>query len=71
MAEYTMRGIDCRPVFRFTRRADGELDYHILVEREPCTECPSGFEDPSRKLGMGSNEVPSMNGPYRFIPIDA
>ncbi len=49
-AEYRLKGIWCRPVHRFIRRADGNTDYHILLETE------SGWEDPSAILGMGAHE---------------
>jgi len=51
IAELHRQGIDARPVFRFVRKPDGWTDYHILVQTE------DGFEDPSRILGMGDNEV--------------
>lgn len=53
IAQYRSQGIDCEPVFRFARRADGSgsLDFHILVQTE------NGFEDPSKVLGMGKDEV--------------
>jgi hypothetical protein len=56
IAQYLECGVDCCPVFRWTRRPDGsrELDFHILVQTA------KGFEDPSRILGMGRNE----NAPY-------
>jgi hypothetical protein len=53
-AQYRLAGIWCRPVFRFITRADGNTDYHILVQTE------SGWEDPSAKLGMGVNENASF-----------
>lgn len=55
VAEYRMAGIWCRPAFRFNPRADGHADYHILVQLR------KGWEDPSRRLGMGSDEnAPSI-----------
>ena len=51
VTEYLEQGIECIPVFRFTKRADGKgSDYHILV-------LAKDFEDPSKVLGMGKNEV--------------
>lgn len=51
IAEYRMAGRkDVFPCFRFIERPGGGLDYHILVQ------VGNAFEDPSRILGMGSNE---------------
>jgi hypothetical protein len=50
IAERMQQGFDCQPVFRFRNAPDGQLLYHILVQT------PDGFEDPSKVLGMGSNE---------------
>lgn len=50
IAELRMQGIEARPVFRWMPRHDGQKDYHILVLT------PRGFEDPSRRLGMGKDE---------------
>lgn len=50
IAEIRHAGGEANPVFRWKRRPDGGKDFHILVMR------PDGWEDPSRKLGMGSNE---------------
>lgn len=50
IAELQLRGIQCEPVFRFYSRPDGNKDFHILVRT------PKGWEDPSKKLGMGTNE---------------
>jgi hypothetical protein len=52
IAQYMHQGIECAPVFRFQTRRDGSgaLDFHILVQTV------NGFEDPSKVLGMGSNE---------------
>lgn len=48
------RGIT--PVFRFNPRRDGSgyKDFHILVLNP---ETKTGWEDPSRKLGMGADEA--------------
>lgn len=56
IAQYTAQGVECAPVFRFARRPDGSgsLDFHILVQTA------AAFEDPSKILGMGSNEVAPM-----------
>ncbi len=51
----------CRPVFRFVDNADGSVDYHILVELANGT-----FEDPSKALGMGVNEVAKFYGPKSY-----
>lgn len=50
VAEYRMKHIEAKPVFRWVRGADGVSDYHILVQTA------AGFEDPSRVLGMGKDE---------------
>lgn len=50
IAQYTMQGINSKPVFRFVKGKDGVPDFHILVETD------NGFEDPSKRLGMGKNE---------------
>lgn len=53
IAELRAAGQVANPVFRFSNRADGSgyQDFHILVQT------PSGWEDPSRKLGMGKDEL--------------
>ena len=55
VAQYLMAGVNCRPVFRWAQRNDGGKDFHILVQ------VGNTFEDPSRKLGMGSDEVRKFN----------
>lgn len=50
IAQYRMSGITAQPVFRWVKNSDGTVDYHILVQTY------SGFEDPSKVLGMGKNE---------------
>lgn len=50
IAQYRMRKITALPVFRWVQNADGSVDYHILVQTR------TGFEDPSKVLGMGKNE---------------
>lgn len=55
------RKIPSRPVFRFVENGDGTTDYHILVE------LPNGaFEDPSKVLGMGADEVAKFYGPNSY-----
>lgn len=53
IAELRIKGTQANPVFRFSNRPDdsGYQDFHILIQT------PTGWEDPSRKLGMGSNEL--------------
>lgn len=51
IAELTIKGVQCQPNFRFAPRPNGAKDFHILVQSY------TGFEDPSRKLGMGKNEL--------------
>jgi hypothetical protein len=52
VAEYRVRrNTPANAVFRWIRNADGSTDFHILVQT------PYGFEDPSRKLGMGADEL--------------
>lgn len=59
-AQY-FRKLPSRPVFRFVDNADGTTDYHILVE------LPNGtFEDPSKVLGMGADEVAKFYGPRSY-----
>lgn len=50
VAEYRKEGIAARPVFRFQPNSRGGNDFHILVQTR------KGFEDPSKVLGMGSDE---------------
>ncbi len=59
VAEYLNKGIKCKPVFRFKKRADGSTLYHILV----MVPGENGYEktlweDPSKKLGMGNEWEP-------------
>jgi hypothetical protein len=53
VAEYRFHKIAAVPVFRWQSRpnGDGNRDFHILVQTD------RGFEDPSRRLGMGADEV--------------
>lgn len=55
VAEYRRQGIVAVPVFRFKRRKDGSLLFHILV----LVPNKDGYEkklyeDPSKRLGMGN-----------------
>lgn len=50
VAELRLQGVPCEAVFRFYIRPDGNKDFHILVQT------PRGWEDPSKKCGMGENE---------------
>jgi hypothetical protein len=56
IAELRAAGKKANPVFRFNPRADGSgyQDFHILVQTP---ESETGWEDPSRKLGMGDSEL--------------
>jgi len=59
IAEYRMQGIDAEPAFRFMPPffRGTKLEYtlfHILVQT------PSGYEDPSKKLGMLKKDL----GPF-------
>jgi len=64
IAQYLHEGKDCAPVFRFEKRPDGSgsLDFHILVQTA------DGFEDPSKVLGMGSNENAPIRGLKKRTP---
>lgn len=50
IAEYETQGIQAAPVFRWTINSHGIPDFHILVQTA------KGFEDPSKRLGMGQDE---------------
>lgn len=56
-AQYRLAGVRCKPVFRFYKEPSGATKFHILVLTE------SGWEDPSKILGMGANEVAPFYGP--------
>jgi len=58
------KGIKSRPVFRFVDNDDGSIDYHILVEL-----ANGNFEDPSKVLGMGDDEVRKFYGPTAYFPL--
>lgn len=55
-AEYIRAKVKCTPVFRFYENQYGGHNFHILVLTE------SGWEDPSKVLGMGENEVAPFFG---------
>jgi len=50
VAQYRLARVKSVPVFRWAYNSGGGTDYHILVQTE------SGWEDPSKILGMGHNE---------------
>jgi hypothetical protein len=58
VAQYRCKGIEAKPVFRWVRTSQNTKDYHILVLT------PNGFEDPSKDLGMGTDEVTHGNISY-------
>ena len=54
VAEYRNNRVFANPVFRFIenkKKGNGILDFHILVQTS------TGFEDPSKVLGMPHSEV--------------
>lgn len=55
IAQYRERGIPASPVFRFYRDSTGKTHFHILVMRTLGGR--TGWEDPSRILGMGQDEL--------------
>lgn len=58
VAEYYIQGIKAKPVFRSANNWQGGRNYHILVlvpGRNGIDK--KEFEDPSRKLGMGADEL--------------
>ena len=59
IAQRELDGEKCKPVFRWISRPDdsGARDFHILVMHED-----GSFEDPSKILGMGANEVGPIRG---------
>ena len=59
IAEYRLQKKIAEPTFRWVRNDDGSTDFHILVQT------PQGFEDPSKELGMGAEEVSKFYGPQR------
>lgn len=58
VAEYILNKVWCKPVFRYIKRPDnsGLLDFHILVQVN------TGFEDPSKRLGMPHKEADKFYG---------
>ena len=60
VAEYKYSGKEARPVFRF--QDDAYDKFHILVQTK------DGFEDPSKVLGMGSNENQQFHGRFNYRP---
>ena len=62
VAEYRLRGIPAKPVFRYRPRKDGFFDYHILIQLNN-----GQWEDPSKVLGMTATE----NGPVYRRPLSA
>lgn len=56
IAELRERGEECRPVFRWVRRRNGSKGFHILVAIAHKGSSEPLWEDPSKTLGMGSNE---------------
>jgi hypothetical protein len=55
IAQYRERGIPAHPVFRFYKEASGKTHYHILVMRT--LRGVTAWEDPSKRLGMGKDEL--------------
>lgn len=53
IAELRFAGIPAKPVFRFHELENGMFDYHILIQTGP-----GEYEDPSKSLGMTSQEQP-------------
>jgi hypothetical protein len=58
IAELRNAGAKANPTFRFRKRDNGTgiKDFHILVQTS------TGYEDPSRVLGMGKNEWAHFGG---------
>lgn len=61
IAEQSLLGIHSEPVFRWVENDDGSIDYHIL-----CQLAGDKFEDPSKVLGMGKDEVAKFYGPKSY-----
>lgn len=60
IAERVCQGKQAAPVFRFSPKSykgAKSLLFHILVQT------PQGFEDPSRRLGMGTDEWKAFQTP--------
>lgn len=63
VAELKLLGHEARPVFRFAKTEYGKHLFHILLEKYDANG-RIVFEDPSRLLGMGLNELsyfPDLN----------
>lgn len=56
VAELKLYGHEARPVFRFATAPSGKLLFHILVEHTDQYGRIT-YEDPSKKLGMGADEL--------------
>lgn len=62
VAEYLSQGIQAEPVFRWARNRRGGTDFHILVKVPKANGYERKvFEDPSRRLGMGRDELRYFN----------
>jgi len=67
IAQYRKAGIACEPCFRWNPREGTPqkvLDFHILVEISKYGKME--YEDPSKVLGMGANEVAPLEGATQF-----
>jgi hypothetical protein len=60
-AEYRHRGTPAKPVFRWRKRGNGYLDYHILIQL-----VNDEWLDPSKIQGMDDSE----NGYVDRLPLD-
>jgi len=72
IAELLSQGVEARPVFRFAKRPDesGAMDFHILVQVDK-KFIPTGWEDPSRILGMGKDELAHFGPIVDLLSISA
>ena len=61
IAQQSLLGVQSRPTFRWVENEDGTVDYHILVQL-----ANGRFEDPSKVLGMGKDEVAKFYGPKSY-----
>lgn len=57
IAEYRAEGKNAEPAFRWIKNGSGGMDFHILVQTD------EGYEDPSKVLGMGTNENAHFRAP--------
>ena len=67
IAEYRHNGVPCEPAFRWAVRKHAPevvRDFHILVETK------NGYEDPSKVLGMGADEVALISDPMSIGVLD-